>query len=339
MSEILVCGEAWGEQEEEARQAFVGKSGFFIKQCFAQAGIDWSSCYITNVFNLRPKPSNDVSNLCGPKTEGIPGMPALIKGKFVRREYLSELTRLYQEINDVNPNVIIALGGTAAWALLGSTGIKNIRGAGALTSVPSLRRPFKILPTYHPAAVLREYSLRPILLADLDKARRYSTTPELVRPSREIWIEPDLMDLAAFERKHLTGAKRLSIDIETKGDQITCIGFAPSESAAIVIPFWSDLRPRHSYWPTESEEIMALGYVRRWCEEYESVFQNGLYDMHRIWRQWGIRCRGNTDDTMLLHHSLQPEMEKGLGFLGSIYTDEASWKFMRKAVETGKKEN
>jgi hypothetical protein len=32
---------------------------------------------------------------------------------------------------------------------------------------------------------------------------------------------------------------------------------------------------------------------------------------------------------MLLHHSMQPELEKGLGFLGSVYTDEPSWKFMR----------
>jgi hypothetical protein len=33
---------------------------------------------------------------------------------------------------------------------------------------------------------------------------------------------------------------------------------------------------------------------------------------------------------MLLHHAIHPEMRKGLGFLGSIYTDEPSWKLMRK---------
>jgi hypothetical protein len=33
---------------------------------------------------------------------------------------------------------------------------------------------------------------------------------------------------------------------------------------------------------------------------------------------------------MMLHHSLYPEMKKSLGFLGSIYTDEASWKLMRQ---------
>ena len=39
---------------------------------------------------------------------------------------------------------------------------------------------------------------------------------------------------------------------------------------------------------------------------------------------------GLADDTMLMHHAMQPEMEKGLAFLGSVYTDEASWKFRRK---------
>jgi hypothetical protein len=32
---------------------------------------------------------------------------------------------------------------------------------------------------------------------------------------------------------------------------------------------------------------------------------------------------------MLLHHALQPESPKGLDFLGSVYTEEASWKLMR----------
>jgi len=35
---------------------------------------------------------------------------------------------------------------------------------------------------------------------------------------------------------------------------------------------------------------------------------------------------------MLLHHALQPESLKGLGFLGSIYTDESNWKLMRKST-------
>ena len=41
---------------------------------------------------------------------------------------------------------------------------------------------------------------------------------------------------------------------------------------------------------------------------------------------------------MLAHHALQPESAKGLGFMGSIYTDEGAWKQERK-VSTIKKDD
>jgi len=64
------------------------------------------------------------------------------------------------------------------------------------------------------------------------------------------------------------------------------------------------------------------------------VFQNGLYDIAFLWRAYGIRTMGGSDDTMLLHHALQPESLKGLGFLGSVYTNHGAWKSERKGTET-----
>lgn len=341
---IVIVGEAFGEKEEQEGAPFRGPSGWMLRDALSSCGIDINQCLLTNVFMFRPRPSNDVSNLCGPKAEAIPGMPALVKGKYVSSQYIAELRRLYHEINQANPNLIIALGATAAWALCHSSGIKAIRGAftstapgaGANVGVP-LKRQFKVLPTYHPAAVLRDYTLRPILFADLDKASRNAHFPEIVRPKREVWIEPSLADLAEFEQRYIISAERLSIDIETKGDQVTCVGFAPNTSVSLVIPFYSHAANDFNYWPTLKEEMEAWRYAKRWCETKPSVFQNGCYDMHRLWRTYGIHCIP-ADDTMLLHHSLQPEMDKGLGFLATLYTEEASWKFMSR-VETLKKED
>jgi DNA polymerase I-like protein with 3'-5' exonuclease and polymerase domains len=58
------------------------------------------------------------------------------------------------------------------------------------------------------------------------------------------------------------------------------------------------------------------------------VFQNGVYDLQYLLRM-GLTVNNCAHDTMLLHHSLFPEMKKGLGFLASIYSSEASWKLMR----------
>jgi hypothetical protein len=51
-----------------------------------------------------------------------------------------------------------------------------------------------------------------------------------------------------------------------------------------------------------------------------------LFDMHRLWRGYGIPVAHADHDTMLLHHALQPESPKGLDYLGSVYTSESAWK-------------
>lgn len=334
MTKIFLLGEAWGEHEEQQHQPFVGPSGWILDGMLSQVGLTRKDCHITNVFNLRPKPSNDVKNLCGTKAEGIPGFPALTKGKFVLRKYQPELDRLFAEINKVNPNVIVALGATAAWALLHSTGIKAIRGSVAFTAPNNkLGRTYKVVPTYHPTAIAREWSNRPVGVADLDKAKRESESPSFRRPQRMIWTYPTLDDLAMFEKLYIAPAKDLSVDIETWQNQITCIGFAPSHDHCIVIPFVSELRQGKIYWQDLEEELEAWNYVRRWLAMKPSLFQNGMYDIQFLWRSYRIPVPLAADDTMLLHHAFQPEMEKGLGFLASIYTDEMSWKFMRKGMQ------
>ena len=115
---MALVGEAWGEHEERARAPFVGPAGWQLNSMLKDAGIDRCECYLTNVFNLRPKPSNKIDNLCASKKEVRHGLPPLSSGKYIRDEYLGELERLYAELREARPNVTVALGGTAAWALL-----------------------------------------------------------------------------------------------------------------------------------------------------------------------------------------------------------------------------
>lgn len=334
-NKMLLLGEAWGSEEVKEGKPFVGSAGYTLNTMLRQIGINRDECYVTNVFNLQPQPKNDIVNLCGPKADSIPGTGPLIKGKYVRAQYAPELVRLYAELDRVQPNIVVALGATAAWAVLGTSGIRHIRGAPMVG-----RNGVKVLPTYHPSAVNREWSIRPIVLADLSKAKREQEFPDVRRPHRFIHIEPTLTDLIEFEYKYIRPSQSLSIDIETKGDQITCIGFAPSTERCLVVPFHDRKKADGNYWPTLGDEIKAWEWVRRICAlDKHIVGQNFVYDMHFLWRRYGITVPSATDDTMLLHHALQPEMEKGLGFLGSVYTDEAVWKFMREKHETVKRED
>jgi hypothetical protein len=166
---------------------------------------------------------------------------------------------------------------------------------------------------------------------DLQKAERQSHFPEVRWPKREIWIEPTIGDLSEFKRRYIQNNALIACDIETSGSQVTTLGISPRPDIGLVIPFLDPRTKGRSYWHTVDDERSAWRFVREILgnREIKKVFQNGLFDIAFLYRSVGIKVKGAEHDTMLLHHSLQPESLKGLGYLGSIYTDERAWKHMR----------
>ncbi len=364
-SPIFLLGEAQGDNEARIGAGFVGSSGVELLKMLAEAGClelssadrdyiykYWSSgdprhidmvwklhpeFYRSNVFQQHP-PGNRIEYFCGPKVEALAGYPILAKSKYVRKEYAHELERLGEELLKQNPNLVVCLGNSALWAMCGTTGITKLRGTTRLST--HVVEGFKCLPTYHPAAVLRQWELRPVAVADLIKVRRESAFPEIRRPHREIWIEPSVGDIHAFVERHIKDCRLLSVDIETAGNQITCLGFAPTPQLAIVIPFHDGRRKGRNHWESKDIEHAVWKLIKTVLEDatIPKLFQNGLYDIAFLWRAYGIGVKGAAEDTMLLHHALQPESLKGLGFLGSVYTDEGAWKSDRKGTATIKRD-
>ena len=301
----------------------------------------------TNVFHHHP-PNNDPSHFLGPVANALPGYPPLRLavsrsgykpgGAFVRREFAADLDRLGDELLEHNPNIVVCLGNVALWALSGSTGVAKLRGTTLTSTITAAG--FKLLPTYHPSAVLRNWDLRPTVLADLAKAGRESAYPEIRRPHREIWTEPTLADIREFFTLYVHGCSLLSVDIETAGDRITCIGFAPTSSLALVIPFDDERAATGNYWPTAQDERECWKLITNILSDpaIPKLFQNGAYDIAFLWRSMKVKVLGAEHDTMLCHHALQPEALKSLGFLGSIYSDEGSWKGMRKRKKSTKRD-
>ena len=353
----VIIGEAWGESEELARAPFVGASGMELWRMLGEAWeavapeahaeatrwmrydaawirhrgdwMDAASIAFTNVFNLRPR-ENKIESLCETKKENKNAHPGnqISRGQYLREEFLPELDRLGSELAQANPNLIIPVGNTACWATLRATNIGSIRGTVSPGAPDGAAPGRKCLPTYHPAGVMRQWSWRPIVVADLMKARREASRPEIIRPEREIIVDPSLGDIYHWLQDTAWNLPRvLGVDIETKNGQITCIGFARSRGEALVVPFVVGTK---NYWDSEEKEVWAWRFVRILLSlDCDKVFQNGMYDLQYLCRL-GFRPKRCVEDTMLLHHSLYPELQKGLGFLGSIYTNEASWKLMRR---------
>lgn len=374
-SRIVIVGEAFGQTEDQVKRPFAGSSGaelfrmlgeampdvapeLHAKVCSKMRSLDWigwreewlsaAGIAYTNVFNFRP-PDNKLEFCCVKKAElgeGPYPYPALQNpGKYIRREFLGEIDRLWTELSSASPMLVVLAGNTACWATLGQTNISAIRGNAAMARVPtwmdlsgrgeqddakSMGFAVKVLPTYHPAGVMRQWSWRTIVVADLMKASREAKFGELRRPSRSILIDPSLADIEQWVAETLANPPpMLGCDTETAGGQITMVGFARSRSEALLIPFADRSKPGGSYWPDVWSERKARDLAERLLfSPIPKVFQNGLYDYQYLLKE-GYRMRSLDHDSMLLHHSILPEMKKGLGFLASIYSGEPTWKTMR----------
>lgn len=330
-TKIAFVGEAPSDDERVFGKPLVGPSGRVFDQLLRTAGLDRSEYLVTNVFDEQ-LPDNEVGAWCAPTPErnkwGLDYTLPRMSAGWLRPERAFHLDRLRRELERAQPTVIVPLGGTALWALTGTDAITECRGAVGQASllVPGI----KLLPTLHPAHVIHEWRMFHVVTADLIKAAHEAEFPDVRLAQRNLWLEPTLADMATYFNNFLKQAAMLSVDIETAAGQITCIGFAPNSSTAIVVPFVDFRRPDHSYWPSVVEEVAAWEWVGRVLDlPMPKLFQNGLYDVFWLAEAAKLSVRNYSQDTRLLHHALYPELPKSLGFMGASYANANAWKTMR----------
>ena len=324
--DIMAVGEAPGAHEEVEGVPFVGTSGDEFDQMLCEIGLLTRPAqgpidadilrkqrnqriYLTNVCKYRP-PENKIEVFFLDSKQTKPN--ELIK------EGVQELK---DEIYQVRPKLILALGKTALWALTGHTGITKWRGS-MLTYGPAL-----LMPTYHPALILREWSWRATALHDLRRAfnaYKAGGWPEkrrvfIVRPNFKDAMEVlDGLITTATDHASPEAPLHLASDIETRHRHIACSGIAWSADEAICLPYMCVERPE-GYW-TRDEEV-AIWERERYLLTHPHVSVSGqfyLYDAQYKARRQGYIPRVR-DDTMFMQSVLYPGQPKGLDFLSSMY--------------------
>jgi uracil-DNA glycosylase family 4 len=315
---IMIVGEAPGVEEERQGRPFVGGSGTELTNMLHEAGIIRAECFLTNVCKYRP-PGNEIERFFLDSKCTQPGAEI--------QEGLHDLRR---EIELVQPNVIIACGNVPLWALRGHRGITDWRGSSLTTKSVhrsgELSRSFTVLPTIHPAAVLREWSWRQVVVHDLRKAGRLSVSPTFARPEYSFTIRPSfqvcMQTLDTLLRQGVSAStpRRLAVDIETRQGHIACIGIAWSRRDAICIPLMCVERPE-GYWPAEEEAAIVLKLQELLAHtDCRVVGQNFLYDAQYFAKHYGFVPR-LIDDTMFQQHVLYAGAPKGLDYLSSMYCE------------------
>ncbi|MCS7230570.1 MAG: uracil-DNA glycosylase [Elusimicrobiota bacterium] len=152
-AELMFVGEAPGYEEDKQARPFVGKAGELLTKIIQAMGLKREDVYITNVVKCHPGVVPD-PNL---RNNDRPPSSEEINSCF---EYLK------QQISIIKPKVICCLGFTATKALTkNEVPISELRGKIFEYEVKELN--IKIIPTYHPAALLRNPSLKKYVWQDM----------------------------------------------------------------------------------------------------------------------------------------------------------------------------
>jgi len=136
-AEVMMVGEQPGDQEDRAGQPFVGPAGRVLDEALEEVGIDRSRVYVTNVVK---------------HFKWVARGKRRIHSKPNAREIRACRPWLDAELADVQPRVVVALGATAAQALLGAS-FRVTQQRGKPLEDTGLA-PY-VVATVHPASILR----------------------------------------------------------------------------------------------------------------------------------------------------------------------------------------
>ena len=146
---VMFVGEAPGAEEDRTGRPFVGPAGELLDRMIESVGLSREGVYIGNIIKVRPQenrtPSPDECEVCGPW--------------------------LLAQIAVIRPRVVVALGATPTKYLLQTTtGITRLRGCSSRIRIGDFSVP--VVPTFHPAYVLRQYTpeVRRAVWEDLKQA-------------------------------------------------------------------------------------------------------------------------------------------------------------------------
>jgi uracil-DNA glycosylase len=316
---IMLVGEAPGYEEEQSGRPFQGSSGQELNKMLGEAGISRSECFITNVCRQRPA-NNDLSTFIAKAKKDVTPQHIQLRERYVLKPIYDGVELLRKEISTVQPNIIVALGGTPLWALTGVNGVTKWRGSMLYSSDMGLQT--KVIPTLHPAYVLRDWSSRAVVVNDLRRAASFRDGRDYPKPTWNFRIRPGFEEvrrtLETIRGLLVEGPTRISFDLETRLGHIACAGLSWTLTDAICIPFMC-VESRDGYWNADHEgEIVWLLQQLLCHENAQVVGQNILYDSQYTWRHWNF-VPNVAQDCMISQHAIFSDLPKSLAFQASMY--------------------
>lgn len=301
---------------------FVGFAGQLLRQVLSNSKISGEQCFMGNICQHKPE-GNDLSNFSweGPEIQ-------------------SGLARLRSDIDAYQPNAILCLGPTVLGLMRPDLVTYNKKGE-QLAPIQTWRGSifrgvwgYKCIAAFHPTYIQRVYNDIPYFRFDVNRAVQESANPELPEIRRHGILRPTFTQACDYLIDLRRKRQAVSCDLEGWPDAIgiTMFSFCPTPYEGIVIPFWID---GHHYWQ-EDEEVVIWSLMADVLADPEvpKRAQNGFYEIFVCMWKHKMVINNLHEDSMLKHWEVFPELEKGLGVVGSIWTKEPYYKSDRLSDST-----
>lgn len=300
---LVIVGEAPGRNEVRTGEPFIGDAGKLLDRALDLAGIDRAQAFITNAMQCRPTDSP-------PREDAIRACQS----------------RLWEELAQHDRAVIIALGNSAMRSILDDFTLKITTQRGKCFD-DALGR---VVPTFHPASVLRNRGEWPRFVADIRYAGALHGGGTAKSPGTVEWTLVNERNVRNVVERLALNA-RVAVDVETStyhpddewggrpGFAIN-LGVAYAKNKAYAF----DLDPRHD------DNILTSSRGREALAAFfdsatEFIWHNGKFDV--TWfRRMGFNARVD-HDTMLMHYALdESKGGHGLEPLGQDWLGADDWK-------------
>lgn len=157
-SDILFVGEAPGRNEDEQGIPFCGVAGKNLDKLLDKVGLKREEIYIANILKCRPPKNRDP-------------LPEEIK---------DNTPWLLKQIKDIKPKIICSLGNYATKFFLAKTNIEDMKNQPGITQIHGKIQDIeingleiKLIPLFHPAAIIYRRNLEPLWIEDMKIVRKY----------------------------------------------------------------------------------------------------------------------------------------------------------------------
>lgn len=276
--DIMLIGEAPGEQEDKQKEPFVGAAGKRLDIILKEARLDRKNLRIDNIVKCRPPNNRDPE-------------PEEIKACF---PYLEE------EIRKVKPKIIVPLGGIALQVIQGLEGSTSWAG----TKHWSEKYNCWIMPTFHPAYICRRLGLQGVMIDHLKNVVEWLKNPVEPKPPKYVIIDTIEKAKTLFDK--LNSVDAFSFDTETSGldfwkDKILCCSFSWKERTGVVLPILQQYCKE--FWKPEEKEWIIDQLKKVLESNIGKIGQNLSFDIQFL-KSNRIKLNNFVFDTMLAHHLL-----------------------------------